>query len=90
MPELPLLSTSIFKEVIVIRFLVCNMKCYSCKNPNHKRHIAAFVKKYPSAMGRVPNAIILVDPNDWSIDLEHPNKNSTECSRKISPFNIYG
>ena len=55
-----------------------------CKNPNHKAHVANFVKKYPSAKGRVRQTIILVDPKDWSIDLEHPSKNTTECCRVCS------
>ena len=25
-----------------------------CKNPNHKLHVADFVKKYPTAKGRGP------------------------------------
>ena len=52
-----------------------------CKNPNHTLHVANFVKKYPSAKGRVPKTLILVDPKDWSIDLEHPSRNTTQCCR---------
>ena len=55
-----------------------------CKNPNHKRHVADFVKNYSSAKDRVPNTIIIVDPNYWSIDLEHPSKNTSECCQLCS------
>ena len=56
-----------------------------CKNPNHKVHISNFIKKYPKVKGRVPQAIILVDPSDgWSVDLEHPSKNTTECCQVCS------
>jgi hypothetical protein len=49
-----------------------------CKNPNHKLHVADFIKKYPTAKERVPQAIILVDPKDWAIALEDSSKNTTE------------
>ncbi|MGB7635172.1 MAG: hypothetical protein WBL68_15735 [Nitrososphaeraceae archaeon] len=55
-----------------------------CRNPNHKRHVTDFVKKYPSAKGRVPKTIILVDPNDWAIALEDPSKNTTEYCQVCS------
>ena len=50
-----------------------------CKNPDHEIHVADFIKKYPSAKGRVPQTIILVDPNDWSVALENPTLNTTGC-----------
>ena len=55
-----------------------------CRNPNHKVHVADFVKKYPSAKGRVPKTIILVDPQDWTVALEDPSKNKTECCQVCS------
>ncbi len=42
-------------------------------------HVANFVKKYPTARERVPQTIILVDLNDWSVALEDSSKNITEC-----------
>jgi hypothetical protein len=36
-----------------------------CKNPNHKEHVANFIKK--SAKGRVSRTIIMVESNDWAI-----------------------
>jgi hypothetical protein len=33
-----------------------------CKNPNHKKHVANFIREYPTAKGRVPKRIIMVDP----------------------------
>jgi hypothetical protein len=50
-----------------------------CKNPNHNVHVANFIKKYPTVKGRVPQTIVMVDPSDWSVTLEHPSKNTTEC-----------
>ena len=66
----------------VVRTALYKLK--RCKNPNHKTHVANFIKKYPSAKGRVPNTIILVDPKGWSVDLEHPSKNTSECCQLCS------
>jgi hypothetical protein len=55
-----------------------------CKNPNHKLHKVNFIKEYPSAKGRVPKTIIMVDPKDWSIVLENPELNTTECCQICS------
>ncbi|MGH9976901.1 MAG: hypothetical protein ACRD8Z_13860 [Nitrososphaeraceae archaeon] len=55
-----------------------------CKNPNHTLRVANFVKKYPSAKGRVPKTIILVDPKDWAVALENPTLNTTECCQVCS------
>jgi hypothetical protein len=55
-----------------------------CKNPNHTLHVANFVKKCPTAKGRVPQTIILVDPNDWDVALEDSSKNTTECCQVCS------
>lgn len=56
-----------------------------CKNPNHKAHVANFIKKYPSARGRVlPKTIILVEQNDWAVALDDRIKNTTECCRVCS------
>jgi hypothetical protein len=57
----------------------CNHSLKRCKNPNHKVYVANFVKKYPSIKVRVPKTIVLVAPQDWAVDLEHPSKNTTEC-----------
>jgi hypothetical protein len=56
----------------------------TCENPNHKRHVMNFVEEYPTTKGRVPHRIILVDPKDWSVDLKHPKKNTTECCQVCS------
>jgi hypothetical protein len=55
-----------------------------CKNPNHKVHVANFIKEYPTAKGRVPHRIILVDPSDWGVALENPSLNTTECCQVCS------
>ena len=53
-----------------------------CKNPDHEIHVAGFIKKYPSAKGKVPQTIILVDPKDWAVALENPTFNTTECCQQ--------
>jgi hypothetical protein len=55
-----------------------------CKNPNHKKYVANFIKEYPSAKGRVPKSIIMVDPKDWGITLENPELNTVECCQVCS------
>jgi hypothetical protein len=55
-----------------------------CKNPNHKLHVTNFIKKSPTAKGRVPRTIILVDPKDWAVALENPVLNTTECCQVSS------
>jgi hypothetical protein len=54
-----------------------------CRNPRHKEHIKDFVRKYPTAKGRVPKPTILVD-KDWAISLEDPKANTTECCQVCS------
>jgi hypothetical protein len=53
-------------------------------NPNHKNHVANFIKEYPSTKGRVPQRILMVDPRDWGIALEDPELNTTECCQVCS------
>jgi hypothetical protein len=55
-----------------------------CKIPNHKVHVTNFVKKYPTAKGRVSKTIILVDPKDWAVVLDNPALNTTECCQICS------
>jgi hypothetical protein len=50
-----------------------------CRNPRHKEYIEDFVRKFPTAKGRVPKTTILVNPKDWAISLEDPEVNTTEC-----------
>ncbi|MFZ0554246.1 MAG: hypothetical protein WBL67_03610 [Nitrososphaeraceae archaeon] len=38
-----------------------------CENPRHKEHINNFIKKYSTAKGKVPGAIIIADPKYWHI-----------------------
>jgi hypothetical protein len=56
------------------------------KNPNHKVHVANFVKKNPSAKSGVPDTIILVDLQDWAVELTDltGKKNTTECCQVCS------
>ena len=44
-----------------------------CENPRDKEHVTNFVKKYPTAQGRVPKTLILVDPKDWAPTTLHNN-----------------
>jgi len=55
-----------------------------CQNPGHKEHLKNFIRKYPSAKDRVPDTIITVNPEDWAIDLEHPEKNTVKCCKMCS------
>ena len=50
----------------------------SCENPRHKEHVKNFVKGFPTAKGRVPDTIIMVDPNNWYIS-DIPNFNTVPC-----------
>jgi hypothetical protein len=56
----------------------------TCENPNHKQHVKNFVKKYPTAKGRVPSTIILVDPNDWSVALEDSARIQLNAARSVA------
>jgi hypothetical protein len=55
-----------------------------CKNPHHEESVANFIKEYPSAKGRVPQRILMVEPKDWGIALEHPELNTVECCQVCS------
>jgi hypothetical protein len=55
-----------------------------CENPNHKQHLKVFLKKYPTANRNAKFAIITVNPEDWAIDLEHPEKNTIKCCQMCS------
>ena len=54
-----------------------------CENPKHKEHIKNFVKKYPSAKGRVSDTIIIVDPKFWYIS-DNPKDNTVPCCQVCS------
>ncbi|MGC2387107.1 MAG: hypothetical protein WA460_08515 [Nitrososphaeraceae archaeon] len=60
------------------------MKRCKCKNPNHTLHVVNFIEKYPTAKGRVPQTIIMVDPSDWSAALENPTLNTKKCCQVCS------
>jgi hypothetical protein len=55
----------------------------SCENPRHREHVKNFIKKYPSAMGMVPDTIILVDPRTWYI-LDIQEDNTVPCCKVCS------
>jgi len=55
-----------------------------CQNPNHKQHLKDFLKDYPTARKNAKFAIIDVNPEDWGIDLEHPEKNTINCCQRCS------
>jgi hypothetical protein len=79
---------SLFSSFSVIVFLSSHIIIPSdlkqCKNSNHKKHVANFVKEYPTAKRRVPQRIIMVDPKDWGIALENPELKTTECCQVCS------
>ena len=55
-----------------------------CENPRHKQHLRRFLKKYPTADKNGEFPIITVNPEDWAIDLEHPEKNTVSCCQMCS------
>ena len=55
-----------------------------CENPHHKQHLKAFLTQYPTANKNAECAIIKVNPDDWAIDLEHPEKNTVKCCQMCS------
>jgi hypothetical protein len=55
-----------------------------CENPQHKQHLKRFLKKYPTADKNGEFPIITVNPEDWAIDLEHPEKNTVKCCQMCS------
>ena len=55
-----------------------------CQSSRHKEHVKNFVKKYPTAKGKVPDTMITVNPEDWVIDLEDPKKNTVQCCQMCS------
>ena len=68
---------------VVFRFL-CLCPAVRCENPRHKQHLKRFLKKYPAADENEEFAIITVNPEDWAIDLEHPEKNTIKCCQMCS------
>jgi len=59
------------------------MEQRECENPRHKQHLKAFLKEYPTASKNAKFAIITVNPEDWGIDLEHPEKNTINCCQNV-------
>jgi hypothetical protein len=55
-----------------------------CENPRHKQHLKAFLKEYPTADKEGEFAIITVNPEDFAVDLEHPEKNTVKCCQMCS------
>ena len=54
-----------------------------CRNPRHKKHVKNFVRKYPTAKGRVQDTIITVDPKYWYIS-DNPKDNTARCCQVYS------
>jgi hypothetical protein len=50
----------------------------SCENPRHTQHLQRFLKRYPTADKNEEFPILTVNPEDWAIDLEHPEKNNVK------------
>jgi hypothetical protein len=53
-----------------------------CENPRRKEHIANFVKKFPTAKGRVPDTILIVDPRSYYVS-ENPKDNTVPVVRFV-------
>ena len=56
---------------------------HHCEHPNHDEHIEAFLRKYHTAKGRMPDAIITVDPEHWYIS-DDQKKNTVKCCQLCS------
>jgi hypothetical protein len=54
------------------------------RDKNKNKNELSLTGKRPSAKGRVPKTIMMVDPNDWAVALEDPSKNTTECCQVCS------
>ena len=54
-----------------------------CQNSRHKQHLKRFLKKYLTADKNGEFAIITVNPEDWAIDLDHPEKNAVSVVRCV-------
>ena len=48
-----------------------------CECPRHKKHVKDFIKKNPRADGIF--GIIDVEPGEWLVNLDHPEKNTAHC-----------
>jgi hypothetical protein len=48
-----------------------------CECPGHNEHVKNFIRKYPWADGKF--RIVDVEPEEWLVDLEHPEKNTAHC-----------
>lgn len=55
-----------------------------CENPRHKQHLKTFLRKHPTASRNATYAIIDVNPEDWDVDLEHPEKNTINYCQMCS------
>jgi hypothetical protein len=49
----------------------------SCQCPRHNEHVKNFIRKYPRADGKF--GIVDVEPGEWLVNLEHPEKNTAHC-----------
>ena len=49
----------------------------NCECPRHNKHVKNFIRKYPGADGKF--GIIDVEPGEWLVNLEYPEKNTAYC-----------
>ncbi len=68
----------------VFRFSCLCPAAVHCENPRHKQHLKRFLKKYSTADKNGEFAIITVNPEEWAVDLEHPEKNTAKCCQMCS------
>jgi hypothetical protein len=48
-----------------------------CECPRHNKHVKNFIRKNPGADGIF--GIVDVEPGEWLINLEYPEKNTAHC-----------
>ena len=73
------MDTCAHYQIVSVRDLTLN-----CENPRHKQHLQRFLKKYPTADKNGEFAIIKINPEDWAVDLERPEKNTVKCCQMCS------
>jgi hypothetical protein len=57
---------------------------HALRESRHKQHLKRFLKKYPMADKNGELPIITVNPEDWAIDLDHPERDTVQCCQMCS------
>jgi hypothetical protein len=56
---------------------------HALRESRHKQHLKRFLKKYPMADKNGELPIITVNPEDWAIDLDHPERIQSNAARCV-------